>query len=146
MINMAIGIVVVSLSIYVFAALRHYMFDPVEFDEPNVIIPTVTDSPSVVQLCRNMYFSRAVDFTITRAMTKQSGGGSMERSVDFGNTLIHREPGNVHQCRYIIIPDCIEPGEWTFHTFVTWQGWPHFTKTIEAPPVRLVIRRSECAG
>lgn len=138
------GLLVVSFMIYAGSWVYSNWQPVIEYGQHNSIIPPVVDSPSTVRLCRNFTFNRAADLHISRYLVKQDG--NITRSVDVGSTIVHREPGKMSQCRDIRIPECIDPGEWIFRTYVTWQDWPHWDHTNQAPDIPITVRPSECSA
>lgn len=131
------GLFVFSLTTLAFSWFRAYMHPAIEYGSYNEIIPPVTKSPSTIRMCRDFHFSRAVDLQISRYLVRQDG--NVIRSIDIGSTIVHREPGEVEQCRLLTIPEDVEPGEWLFRTYVTWSDWPFWRQTHTAPDIPLTI-------
>lgn len=93
-----------------------------------------------IQLCRDITFHRRVTLTITRSLTSRIDGRDV--TIELGPMVVVREPGMLSQCRIISVPADLPPGLWTMHTWVTYDTWPFWKQTEEAPQVMLRVLRN----
>lgn len=101
------------------------------------ITPAIVFPGDAVQLCRDMMVKREATLTIARAMVRTTQAGV--DTVFFDTIRVHRQPGELKQCRHITLPADLQAGEWEMRTDVSHEDWPFWSATEQAPPVRLRV-------
>ena len=116
----------------------HVMYPVITYG-PNTgeFLPAIARPGEVVYLCRDMRFNRAAELAINRSMT--SGTHERTETIDMGGIWVSRQPGEMHQCRLIKLPDIITKGDWVLHTYITHTDWPFWKSTHASPTVSIRI-------
>lgn len=99
----------------------------------------VTFAGNYYKLCRTVKYSRDTALTIDRAFIKNTDNGDIY-TISLAPLTIKRSAGTYNICRYILIPENIEPGNWTIKTYATYTYviWQH---TVEIEDIPIEIQR-----
>ena len=127
------------LAILVFAICFTYYKG---LESPVRVINTYTNNNTALsgdyyRLCRTVQYSRDSALTIDRAFIKNTINGDIY-TISLAPLTVTRKEGIYNVCRYILIPDSIEAGEWTIKTYATYNYfvWKH-TIEIEDIPIEI---------
>ena len=92
------------------------------------------------KLCRDVEYARSTALTLDRAFIKNTTSGDIY-TISLAPLTVVRSKGNYSVCRYILIPDKIETGEWEIKTYATYKYfmWQH---TLELESIPVDIRES----
>ena len=134
---MVASTIVLVLFIFIWTWAIHTFVPPLITTAYNELVPSYGRPGQMVMLCRDLEFQRPATLTLERSMYRYENG--REIRVELDDDTVHREPGKLKQCRDIILPSGLTPGDWRLRTVVTWTDWPFWYGTMLMPEPQLTV-------
>ena len=127
------------VALFIFSMIFSYYKS---LESPVNIIKTIKEIPvayngNYYKLCREVEYNRDSALTIDRAFIKNTESGDIY-TISLAPLTVTRNKGVYKVCRYILIPENIEVGNWIIKTYATYNYfiWKH-TVEIEDIPIEI---------